>query len=285
MSRHPHIGASVRRLAASLGTCAVLGLAASGSVLGQEAEADSARTIAPQTGSDTTARLTGTVASGQTGGTISTARILLPELGRGAISDADGRFTIEDLPPGVYEARVEYFGFSTNQRPVRLEPGSITRVTFMLDENVLEVAELEVEVKRPPGSDYLEDFRYREERGFGFHFGPEDIEERNPRRTSDLLRSVPSIYVRTNNIQGRGIVYFGHGPQVRCRPNIWVDGAFAERYFVDNVAATDLLAVEVYRRPSETPPEFERTTSGQCGTIVIWTRRGPGQRGEGRGGG
>lgn len=279
----PHIGRLVRGQSGHLLICAAL--LAGGASGATAQEPDTSRAVVPGAAADTMARLTGTVASGQTGGTISTARVVLPEIGRGAFTDANGRFTIEDLPPGVYEARVEYFGYSTNQRPVRLESGSVTTVTFLLDENVLEVSELEVRVKRPPRDDFMEGFNWRKKRGFGYHFGPEDIAERNPNRTSDLLRTVPSIYVRTNNIQGRGIVYIGHGPQVRCRPNVWVDGTYLERFFVDNVDASALRAVEVYRRPSETPPEFERTTSNRCGTIVIWTRRGPREPARAGGGG
>ena len=140
------------------------------------------------------------------------------------------------------------------------------------------------EVKRPERDPVMEGFRWREKRGFGYHFGPEDIDERNPNRTSDLLRMVPSIYVRTTNIQGRGIVYIGHGPQVRCRPKIWLDGVFVEDFYVDDIDATALKAVEVYRRPSETPPEFEHG-SNRCGTIVIWTRHGPRQPASSRAGG
>lgn len=278
MRRPLDIRRAVAPGAAALAATLALGLAAATGARAQET--DTARTVVPRPDPDTTARLTGTVASNQTGGTIASARVILPELGIGDITDSEGRFTIDELPPGLYDAKVEYFGYSTNQRPVRLEEGSITRVTFLLDENVLEVAELEVEVKRPPRADDLQGFYWRKKRGFGFHFGPEDIEERNPSRTSDLVRSVPSIYVRTNNIQGRGIVYIGHGPQIRCRPKVWVDGVFADEFFLDDIDATALRAVEVYRRPSETPPEFEHS-SNRCGTIVIWTRHGPREPAEG----
>lgn len=281
MSGRSHIPGVAGRLAAAASALALL---LGSPYLARAQGTDTTRAVVPGAARDTMARLTGTVASSQTGGTIGAARVVLPELGRGAISDSDGRFTIEDLPPGLYDAKVEYFGYSTNQRPVRLEPGSVTRVTFLLDENVLEVAELTVEVERPEQDPVMEGFRWREKRGFGVHFGPEEIEERNPNRTSDLLRMVPSIYVRTTNIQGRGIVYIGHGPQVRCRPKVWLDGVFMADFYVDDIDATALKAVEVYRRPSETPPEFERTAN-RCGTIVIWTRHGPREAAGNRAGG
>jgi hypothetical protein len=38
----------------------------------------------------------------------------------------------------------------------------------------------------------------------------------------------------------------------------------------DDIPAEDLGAVEIYRRSTETPMEFMRTSS-TCGAIVIWT--------------
>ncbi|MFB6240670.1 MAG: carboxypeptidase-like regulatory domain-containing protein, partial [Gemmatimonadota bacterium] len=80
-------------------------------------------------GVDTTANFTGTVASAKTGKPISGARVSIPEIQYGAITDEEGRFTIKKLPPGLYDVRVHYLGYTTNQMPIRLQPGRVTNAT------------------------------------------------------------------------------------------------------------------------------------------------------------
>ena len=60
-----------------------------------------------------------------------------------------------------------------------------------------------------------------------------------------------------------------------CRPDYFVD-AFPATYSTSlDMPTTGIIGVEIYRTLSETPLEFVRG-NGQCGTIVIWTRSGPG---------
>lgn len=232
-------------------------------------EPDTAQATFPRSSSDTTATLIGTVASAQTGSTVQRARVLLPGLARGALTDGEGKFRLTDLPPGLHNAKVAYFNFSTNQRPVRLEPGKTTRVTFLLDRNVLEVAELRVEVDRAEREDReLEGFYRRQKRGFGIFITREDIEERNPQRTSDMFRGHPSVYVSQTRFD-RAQVFIGRAVD-RCRPDLWIDGTLTKSYYVDDIDPGAVKAIEIYRRTTETPPEFTRTNTG-CGTILIWT--------------
>ena len=43
---------------------------------------------------------------------------------------------------------------------------------------------------------------------------------------------------------------------------------------INEILASGVTAVEIYRGPAETPVEFLGGSS-RCGVIVIWTRRGP----------
>lgn len=275
---------SVQRRSARLFTAAVVGaaflsLAASGRAQETDTIPLPDTTGAPDTveigprapGVDTTANFTGTVASSRTGKPISGARVSIPEIQYGAITDEEGRFTIEELPPGLYDVRVHYLGYTTNQRPIRLQPGRVTNATFLLERDVLEVADLKVEVKRTNRVDPMEDFKRRMERGFGEFITRQDIEERNPQHTSDLLRTVPGVNV--------GPVQYGQAEVTmrrsgrECQPVVFLDGVLTRNYAVDNLEPQAIEGIEVYRRATETPPQFDVGSRG-CGVLVIHTRVG-----------
>jgi outer membrane receptor protein involved in Fe transport len=225
-----------------------------------------------------TATLRGTVASRIDGRGVSGARVLLPELSRGGITEPDGTFEIADLPPGSYDVQVRYFNYSTNERPVQLRAGHVTRATFLLEQDVLEVAELVVEVRRPPSQPeiWMADFRRRRAEGFGHFVTREDIEEKRPRRASDLFRQIPGLFVTAAGFEGSKL-YLRRGAR-QCEPALWVDGVLTGRYPIDDLHPDDIEGIEVYRRPSETPLQFQR---GSCGSVLIWTRSGADDRTDG----
>jgi len=228
--------------------------------------------IGPRTSDvDTTANFTGKVASSVTGKPISGARVSIPDIQYGAITDEEGNFTIRELPPGLYDVRVHYLGFSTNQRPIRLRPGRVTNATFLLERDVLEVADLTVEVKRTNRVDPMADFKRRMERGFGDFITREEIEKRSPQHTSDLLRTVPGVNVGPVRY-GRARVTMRRAGR-ECQPVVFLDGVMTRNYTVDNLEPQAIEGIEVYRRGSETPPQFEVSSSG-CGVLVIHTRVG-----------
>lgn len=220
---------------------------------------------------DTTANFTGRVASATDGKPITGARVSIPELQFGAITDEEGNFTVQELPPGLYDVRVHYLGYSTNQRPIRLRAGRVTNATFLLERDVLEVADLTVEVKQTNRVDPMAGFEKRMEMGFGDFITREDIEKRNPQHTSDLLRMVPGVDVSP--------VQFGQADiTMRCSgressPVVFLDGVMTRNFSIDNVEPGAIQAIEVYRRSSETPPQFNVGGPG-CGVLVIHTRVG-----------
>ncbi|MEP6614398.1 MAG: TonB-dependent receptor [Mucilaginibacter sp.] len=61
--------------------------------------------------------ITGTVTDKADGKTIIGATVSIPDLRRGSITDANGHYSLENLPKGVYLVQVSYIGYATfNQR-------------------------------------------------------------------------------------------------------------------------------------------------------------------------
>lgn len=259
----------LRRAALALALAAVVAALAPGAAGAQEGEADS----------DSTATLTGQVVSAMTGGPLDNARVVLKTSGRGAITDSTGHFTIADAPAGSDTVQVSLIGFAQEQVPLELKADRTTRVTFLLSETVLKVEDITVEVERERIGK-LSGFEKRRKMGLGHFITPEEIEERNPQHPSDLLRMVPGVSVGAYQF-GEASVRVTRGPVgTGCEVTYWVDGVAYSDYHIDDLNRDDILAIEVYRGPSETPQQFLFQNRG-CGTIVIWTREGRDRRSPG----
>ena len=123
-------------------------------------------------------------------------------------------------------------------------------------------------------------FYERRERGSGDFFTRLEIEERNPVEFTDLLRRVPGVVLTQNGFSvqirfSRAMRGLGGGGGCSS-PLIYLDGAFiggaGDYVNLDNLVRPDQVeGIEVYKGPSQVPPQFNMTGSA-CGVIVIWTR-------------
>lgn len=215
------------------------------------------------------ATLIGQVVSSSTGLPVDGAVVNLIGSGYGAITDSLGNFRIPQTWAGEDTLEVRHIAYEPSKTLVELAPNDITRVTLLLGQNVVRVADLVVEVRQTRRSRNLEGFVNRMQRGFGEFFTPRDIVNRNPRLPSDLFRGIPGVQV--GPIQyGRASVTIGRGSRLGCEPAVYLDGVYQAGMQVDDIAAEDLGAVELYKGSTDTPMEFMRTSS-TCGAIVIWT--------------
>ena len=219
---------------------------------------------------DTLATLRGRVLSRALAEPVEQAFVLLLGSGKGSMTDAEGRFAIDAVRPGQDSVQVRYFGFEPTTTTVDLEPGHITEVTLLVSNAVLEVADLRVEVRRTY-TGKLRGFEERRRKGFGEFVTPQAIERRQPRVTSDMLRGIAGLAVGAEQM-GKTEVYFTKGTGGRCYPTIWLDGQPIYDISIDEIAASDLLAIELYAGATQMPPQWARNS---CGLIMVWTKEGP----------
>ncbi|MEE8447290.1 MAG: Plug domain-containing protein, partial [Gemmatimonadota bacterium] len=138
--------------------------------------------------------------------------------------------------------------------------------------SVLEVAELKVEIRRTM-SGKMRGFEERRRKGFGYFITPEQIERRQPQRSSDMLRGVPGVTVGASQALGPAPVYFRGGSlSGRCEPKLYLDGQPMVQMAFDDITAGDLMAIEIYKGASEMPAQW--ATGGSCGLLVVWTKDG-----------
>lgn len=99
----------------------------------------------------TTGQLSGTARDGKTGDPLGLVSISIPELKRGAVTDAQGNFFIANLPAGKYTVRASLLGFVPQARQeVQVFPDFVTKLDFTMESTVLQnVQEVEVRAERP----------------------------------------------------------------------------------------------------------------------------------------
>ncbi|HEU4725909.1 MAG TPA: TonB-dependent receptor [Candidatus Eisenbacteria bacterium] len=99
----------------------------------------------------TTGQISGMVRDGKSGDPLGLVTISIPELKRGAVSDAQGNFFIVNLPAGKYTVRASLLGFVPLARQeVQVFPDFVTKLDFTMESTVLQnVQEVEVKAERP----------------------------------------------------------------------------------------------------------------------------------------
>lgn len=187
-----------------------------------------------------------------------------------ARSDAKGTFRLSGLPPGTRSAEVRYVGYTPRRYAVSLLPNRTSQLHAILDEKA-QVLEPVVTTASP--SD-IPGFDQRRQRGLGTYLTEEQIKERGVVDATDVLRGIPGVMVSPAN--GGYVVQMTRNANVGCPVQYYLDGSpFGSAGDInDIVRPQDILAIEVYKGPTETPVEFQTGTNSSCGVIVIWTKRG-----------
>ena len=88
--------------------------------------------------------VTGKVTDSETGEAVPTANVLVVELQRGAATDADGNYTIENIPPGTYTLRVSFVGYKTFTSKVNIQSGQTITQNVQLEPGAVGLDELVV---------------------------------------------------------------------------------------------------------------------------------------------
>ncbi len=182
------------------------------------------------------------------------------------ITDDEGYFHFDSVPPGTYQIIVSLMGYMERRDSLVVEPGEDLDLLVALSVAPVPLDPIVVEARRRHTPFFWEGFLHRRDVRSGTFFTREDIEIRGAIYFTDLLRMVPGARVTPSR--------FGQVVTLRggCRPQVWVDGVRTVTSLgLDDILPTmDVAAVEVYHGV-QTPAEFG---TDACGTIVVWTRRG-----------
>ena len=240
--------------------------------------------ISLEAGPDPTTTLTGRILEGGSGQPVEGAGV---ELNGNvvAVSGGDGHFRASRVPItwGSNQIQVSRLSYLDETSELWIaDPNETIDLSVTLHPEPIEVGGVVVEGdrRRRLFERRMRPFYERRERGSGDFFTRSEIEERNPIVITDLSRGVPGVTLTQSDFSvqirfSRAMRGLGGGTGCSS-PLIYVDGAFAggagDYVNLDNlVIPNQVEAIEVYKGPSQIPPQFNMTGSA-CGVIVIWTR-------------
>jgi hypothetical protein len=212
-------------------------------------------------------------------------------LGR-QVSDDLGKFHFTVNTRDPVRVHAEHASYTrTISPPLTFEQFRTVMIELRMAADVVVLAPLEV-VARYTFSvgPTLSGFEQRRLSGVGTFITREEIQRRRPNEVSDLLSTLPGLWLQANPAVGnRRIVYMRRGAS--CPAQIFVDGFHMNRATPpiigrrgNTISTTDAFpiddmvkpgsvhGIEIYPGAATVPPEF-RTPNMSCGVIAIWTRR------------
>lgn len=99
----------------------------------------SAGAVFAQTGS-----LTGKVTDAKTGDSVPGANVLLVEISKGAATNTNGQYTINNIPVGTYTLRVSFVGYTTYKKQVQITAGQTLTQNINLEASSVGLEEVVV---------------------------------------------------------------------------------------------------------------------------------------------
>ena len=214
-------------------------------------------------------RLTGTVVRAVDGSPLPDAQVRIQDGPRVKVN-ADGEWTLVDVPAGTRMLEVRSLGYYPERRVVNVvadaAPVHVALSTFSAVMDTVKVTATRLFDRDSDG------FQRRRRTGAGRYLDADDIAKHRPMETSHVFRMVPGL--RLANEGGFGeVIQMRSNYAGMCHPTIYVDGLQmwdAEASGVDMwVRPAEIKGIEIYSAAS-TPGRYQSRKG--CGTILIWTR-------------
>lgn len=245
------------------------------SVVRSVAADDSARhadsvAVVPRLVRTGTGRLTGTVRRAAGDAPLVGAQVSILD-GPQARTDDRGVWTIADAPLGSRMLEVRAVGYYPDRRVIDVStetpPIALRLSTLKAVLDTVRVRATQIYARDRNG------FQQRRRVGVGRYITPEDVARRHPLYLSDLLRTMPGLYLQ-NGADSFSPQFMMRDATGYCSPSLYLDGMPMLAFNAGDLDATvqpgDVTGIEVYSSAS-VPPQFQRGFSS-CGSIVVWTR-------------
>lgn len=219
-----------------------------------------------------TSVVTGVVTAAQTGEALMGVQVVIRGSRRWAITNQDGVFRLEGLKAGPYVLEFRHPNRAPIVHNLTLEPDQTVELAVRIDTRTVALPEVVIEGRETQPAAKMHDFNSRRAAGHGGYFVTrKDIEERQPRVLSDMLRRVPGLRVDCDFGSCR-VRSFSETRRIMgpCPIQYFLDG-IPFLGDVDEMTPDQIEGIEIYRGSSSIPPQFNTGTS-MCGVIAIWSR-------------
>src|SRR5256712_9280536 len=219
-----------------------------------------------------TAGISGQVVNQQSRIPVSGARVNLIGTRLQSATDSAGRFIQASLGAGTYILEVRAIGYGVTSWVLRLADGELVDYVFELEPLGVDLDPIVVEGRPGYFQRRMQEFEERRRSGRGIFITHDQIEASHAATMADLLRGVPGG--RLNCRSGVCTAQMTRTARGVCVADWVIDGVPASMSSTPHLPVVGIVAVEIYRSPSEAPAEFLKADS-QCGVIAIWTKSGP----------
>ncbi|HVZ50241.1 MAG TPA: carboxypeptidase regulatory-like domain-containing protein [Gemmatimonadaceae bacterium] len=225
-----------------------------------------ALTVGPLVSLDSTqvGTIAGVVMRGST--PFANARVVMDEVPE-VRTDDQGRFTLYNVPGGTRQVQVLGVGMDAVTRTVDVVVNSRTDIVVNM-ERVTTLA-----AARVTGTAFIrhmaEGLAERRKSSFGVFLDSTDFVGQGTTRTA--FESVAGLKVTP---YGRNyFLVLKEGALNDCAANVFIDGVRQmDQEQLWSLNPGDIKAVEIYKRSSTVPPEYQVLRS-TCGSVAVWTRR------------
>lgn len=221
----------------------------------------------------------GTIRADSTGRPLAGVEVLIEGTAQRTMTDPRGRFSLGVLPRGRHQLLFRAVGFQPVREAVTVGTLDTVWVNQLLIPATVRLAPIEVTGAAPgPRGLGIEAFEDRRKLGFGRFWDSTLMRRADHRPLANLLQGVPGIILdRPGN--GRVAIPYSSRTEreIKCYTRVYLDGVAmgrsGEPVDINEFPVAHLVAMEFYRSSAEVPAEYGGST-GQCGVILLWTRRG-----------
>ncbi|HEX6317210.1 MAG TPA: carboxypeptidase regulatory-like domain-containing protein [Gemmatimonadaceae bacterium] len=205
---------------------------------------------------------------------IANARVEVEGTNARALTNAEGAFSLAELPSGTQSVVARQLGFAPVSQAVDLSTREVANTVITMSQPVQMLDPVVVRAESDMG---LENIGFVERRRgmSGTFMDAEEIMKRGPNMLTDVFRTVPSLRVvpvspydyavesaRGNMLGGSCVKY-------------WLDGTPYDPVFPGDVDRMippyNIAAIEVYQG-STVPIQFTSANASNCAVIVIWSK-------------
>src|SRR6056297_1806603 len=213
--------------------------------------------------------LTGTVTDQRTGESLPGVNILVQELERGAATDLDGNYTIQNLPYGTYNLRVTFVGYRTVNIEVEINSSEQT-LNIQLREDLVGLEEVVVTGYTDQSRDRITDSITTVSTRSIENIPVATFEQRLQGRTPGVFITSGSGQpgtASTIRIRGTGSITGGNTPL------FVMDGVPINANDFASINSNDIESISILKDASATAQYGSR---GPKGVLFVPTRRVPG---------
>ncbi|MFN2317269.1 MAG: carboxypeptidase-like regulatory domain-containing protein [Gemmatimonadales bacterium] len=236
----------------------------------------------------------GIVRDDSTGRPLPGVEVLLNGTAHATVTNDAGRYSLAGLPAGNHQAIFRIVGYLPARVNVLLSAGDTLRVNQVLVPSTVVLDPIEV-TGEPDVGLAGRGFHERMKMGFGRFYEPEELREMEHLRLSDVLRRKGGVEIQpalpgASKLVAVNPKYRNASGHFNCYMTIYLDGRMLWRGgnnytgeemrdnpppdILRDFSIHQIEGVEVYTSSAGIPVEFGGT-SGQCGAVVLWTRRSP----------